>query len=112
VVVARTATETPATEDTHGISYGETVTGSVDTLDPVREDPTDNSHSGEFYYDPVTFEGEDGGVGNDSELVTRLPENGTYTIHVTSHFSETTFGLVAGLVAIVGTLFVAHGRRS
>ncbi|MBX0323139.1 hypothetical protein EGH21_08875 [Halomicroarcula sp. F13] len=118
----------PATDDTREIAYGETVSGAVDSVDPIRSNPTENSHSGDWYYEPVSFEGEagdvvdievyaptdtslvlvgpdgqrvaqneDGGEGNNSEILHRLPEDGTYTIQVTSHFPEDTFEYLLSL---------------
>ncbi|GGN88148.1 pre-peptidase C-terminal domain-containing protein [Haloarcula pellucida] len=118
----------PATDDTREIAYGETVSGAVDSVDPIRSNPTENSHTGDFYYEPVSFEGEagdlvdvqvfaptdtslvlvgpdgqelahneDGGEGNNSQITHRLPSDGTYTIQVTSHFSEDHFEYLLSL---------------
>lgn len=118
----------PATDDTRTITYGETVSGAVDSVDPIRSNPTKNSHSGDWYYEPVSFEGEAGDVidvrvfaptdtslilvgpdgqritwnedgrdGNNSQILHRLEENGTYTIQVTSHFPEDTFEYLLSL---------------
>ncbi|WP_254280383.1 pre-peptidase C-terminal domain-containing protein [Haloarcula marina] len=117
-----------STQDTREIAYGETVSGAVDSVDPVREAPVDNGHTGDFYYEPVSFEGsagdvvdielygptdtslvlvgpdgtevsmnEDGGPGNNSQVVARLPEDGTYTIQVTSHFPEKSYEYLLSL---------------
>ncbi|MBV0923097.1 PGF-pre-PGF domain-containing protein [Halomicroarcula limicola] len=115
-------------DDTREIAYGETVRGAVDSVDAIRDNPTENGHSGQWYYEPVSFEGEagdvvnislygptdtsmvlvgpdgqrlshneDGGTGNNSEIVTRLPADGTYTIQVTSHFPEDSYEYLLSL---------------
>lgn len=115
-------------DDTREIVYGETVRGAVDSVDAIRDNPTDNGHKGDWYYEPVSFEGnagdvvnvslygptdtsmvlvgpdgqrlshnEDGGPGNNSEIVTRLPADGTYTIQVTSHFPEDSYEYLLSL---------------
>ncbi|MBX0294036.1 pre-peptidase C-terminal domain-containing protein [Haloarcula nitratireducens] len=115
-------------DDTREIAYGETVRGAVDSVDAIRDNPTENGHVGEWYYEPVSFEGnagdvvnvslygptdtsmvlvgpdgqrlshnEDGGSGNNSEIVTRLPADGTYTIQVTSHFPEDSYEYLLSL---------------
>lgn len=125
-VPAATVTATPAGGDDVGtVAPGETKAGSVDDLDPVRDNPYNNGHEGEWYYDPVTVEGEagdvvslaaygdadmslvlvgpngsrvaaneDGGPGQNADIVTRLPENGTYTLQVMSHYPEAEFDYV------------------
>lgn len=69
------AFEGEAGEVVHASTYS-AVDASVVLLDPRGERVADN---------------EDGGPGDDAELLVRLPENGTYTLQVTSHYPARTF---------------------